>query len=179
LSGSCSSGALVTGHNRRLSSGTEEKQMPSLRSLVPEQRTLDFDFGDGATVRIVYDPREVTYTPEEIEARRDSEDVRNANAEDLARAVIEWDITGPVPVKATKTHAVGSLVPENETIPLDAEIISYLPFEVVATLVMAVTLDGQPDPTKTARKLQKRGSTRTSMRSNGRQEEPSHSPVMS
>jgi hypothetical protein len=145
--------------------------MPSLRSLVPEQRTLDFDFGDGATVRIVYDPREITYTPEEIESRRDDEDVRNANAEDLARAVISWDITGPVPIKATKTHAVGSLVAEDQVIPLDAEVISYLPFEVVATLVLAVTLDGQPDPTKTRNKLQRRGSSRTSMRSNGKLDE--------
>lgn len=149
--------------------------MPSLRSLVPEQRTLDLDWGNGQTVRIVYDPREVTYTPEEIESRRDSEDVRNANAEDLARAVLEWDITGPVPVKATKTHALGSLVPDGETIPLDAEIISYLPFEVVAALVMAVTMDGQPDPTRMQKRLQKRGSRQTSTNSNGKQEEPVHS----
>jgi hypothetical protein len=158
-----------------LCSGTEEKQMPSLRNLLPEQRTIAFDFGDGHSVRIVYDPRELIYEPEEIEARRDDDDVRNITAEDLARAVIEWDVTGPLPLKPKGGYDVGGLVPEGQVIPLDARILAFMPWEVNNAILGAITMDGQIDPKRTQKRLQRLGSSRTSTSSNGRQEEPSHS----
>src|SRR5262245_14415410 len=136
--------------------------MPSLRNLVPVQRTLNIDFGDGETVNIVYDPRQITYTPEEIEARREDDAVRNANAEDLAKAVISWDVTGPVPTVDRPGRPAGSLVPEGQVIPLDAGVLGHIEFEVLSTLIMAITMDGQPDPKRMEKRLQRLGSTKNS-----------------
>lgn len=149
--------------------------MPSIRQLVDDERTIDLDLGKGMTVHLTYNPQEITYTPEEIEARRDSDDASNANAEEIARSVIAWDVTGPVPVRDKPGHPAGSLVADGQPIPLDAEIIGYLPFEFVYNVALALNLDGQVDPTKMQKKLQRRGSTRTSMKTNGRQDEPSPS----
>lgn len=149
--------------------------MPSLRDLVPEQRTITYQFETGGTARIVYDPRQLVYEPEQIEARRDSDDARNMTAEDLAKAIIEWDITGPLPLVPDANHQVGDLVPEGQVIPLDARLIAFIPFETNNALLAAITVDGQLDPTKTRKRLQRLGSSRTSMPSNGRQVEPIHS----
>jgi hypothetical protein len=144
--------------------------MPSLNDLVPTQRTLNHTFDGGGTIRITYNPQKVTFNPEEVEARRDSDEARNTNAEDIASAGIDWDFTGPFP-------ADGSLVADGEMFPFDAKLLAQLPFSFLAEVTMALVMDGQPDPTKTQKRSQRLGSSRTSTKQNGMRDEETTSSL--
>lgn len=154
--------------------------MTSAAKIMKEFKTVDLDIGWGITLHLTYRPRQIADTAEEDERRRlAAEDAdENFQAIELCRILTEWDLTGPVPVEDIPGHKLGSAVAsETDPVPLDPAIVRFLPQPLIAAILAAVTVDAQPDPTKMLRASQRRGSTPTSMKSNGTRDEPTLSPI--
>jgi hypothetical protein len=151
--------------------------MTKFTKLMPETKTSDIDCGWGMTAQMTYKPRQITYT--EDEAKRvsgqnedtDSTEIRLQLAEELCRVLTAWDMTGPVPIEDLPGHAVGSVIGEDEPVPFEPSILSYLPQPLLAGIVLGLTLDAQPDPKRMQHASRGRGSTPMSTTKNGTQDE--------
>lgn len=152
--------------------------MVSAAKLVAETKktTLLLNLGE---LEVTYKPRLIVALQEKDEAEpEDEEEARNQQAEQICRVIIDWRLSGPVPIEDLGIHKKGSIfASDTEIIPLDPAIVRYLPFSLLSEIITAVSLDASPDPTSMLRRLRRRGSTGTSMSSNGRPDEPTLSQI--
>lgn len=155
--------------------------MPVLANLRPEIKKTTIDFGYGP-ILLTYKPRQIVDTADDEERRQEEATAAGKNylASEICRIVVEWDLTGPVPIEDIPGHAKGSAFNGGETdvIPLDPDIIRFIDTPFLSHLVSAIFEDAQPeDPTKRRRELRQRGATPTSLSRNGHTDTSSPSPI--
>jgi hypothetical protein len=151
--------------------------MVSAAKLVPltKTTTLQLDLGD---LRVTYRPRQIVEIQEQDRPEpEDDAEAQNQQVEQICRVVTAWDLAGPLPTEDVGIHAMGSVWPsDTEPVPLEPRFVRFLDFGLRSQIITAITLDAAPDPTKMAKRLQRRGSNGTSTSSNGRRDEPSLYP---
>lgn len=147
--------------------------MTKFTRLMPETKTSDIDCGWGMTAKMTYKPRQITYTEDDAkraagqnEPTEDAE-IRLQLAEEICRVVTDWDMTGPIPIEDLPGYKEGSVLADEQPVPFEPRILSFLPQPLLAGIVLGLTLDAQPDPKRMQRASQTRGGTLTSGRQNG------------
>lgn len=138
--------------------------MTSFAKLMPNEKTSDINCGWGVEARMTYNPRQITAVIDEAEVQDDSDERRNQLAEQIAQIVTEWEMTGPVPIEDIPGHKVGSVVPEDEPVPIEKRVLSYLPAPLLTGILLGLQLDSSPDPKGMRKGSLKPGETPTSMR---------------
>lgn len=136
--------------------------MPSLKGLMPEEMTTDVDCGWGFTARMTFNPQEIADAQERGELNNVEGEDQETLANRICDLVREWDLTGPVPLTDLGKVKEGALIPANEPIPLDPEMVKVFPQPLQIGIVLGLAVAAQPDPIAMQKRSQRRGSTGTS-----------------
>lgn len=154
--------------------------MPVLAKMRPEITKTTIDFGYGP-IEVTYKPRQIVDTAEDDDRRRREADDNDENyqANELCRILVAWDLTGCVPIEDIPGHAKGSAFAgsDDDVIPLDPAVVRFIDQPFLASLLAAITVDAQPDPTQMLAQSRRRGATPTSTKPNGHTDTPSLSPT--
>ena len=145
--------------------------MPRIGSVMQLTRRLTIDLGGEEKIRLEYSPQKMTarVMDHDEDALEDDdldggEEAALAFARDFCDVITDWDATGPVPTIDRPDAAMGSIVGEDEPIPLDPEIVRYVYMPALVGIWRRVNEDATADPTKKPSGLPKRGSNRRSTR---------------
>lgn len=124
---------------------------------LPESKKLAIEFG-GDTLNVEYEPSALIANIDDLDDIDEADDEqRNVLAERLCDVLISWDAEGPLPFRETRGHAIGSVVPDGEQIPLDPEKVQFIPVPALVGILVALNQDAIPDPKGTRKRSRRRG----------------------
>lgn len=132
--------------------------MTSIADLIASRRDLSIKVGKGR-LNVAYDPNMVTMA-ESARLQRLAEDgdplVLGTR---LERMLLEWDADGPVKAEVDVEDGEDengdplyrrefqTIVEDGKRIPLKAEVLQYLPNEVLLSIITKIHEDAAPNPT--------------------------------
>lgn len=133
--------------------------MTSIADLVGSRKDLTIKMGSGRLM-VAYDPNMVTMAESAKIMRQAEEGDPLAMGTRLERVLIEWDLVGPLEADV-ETAADGedddgdpvftterkTIVAAGDKIPLKADVIQYLPNQLLLTILTKVQEDAAPNPT--------------------------------
>ena len=132
--------------------------MTSIANLIESRKDLKIKVGKGY-LNVSYDPNMVTMAESVRLQRLSEEGDQLVLGTRLERILVEWDADGPVeadvdvedgedddgePVYRTERQTI---VEDGKRIPLKAEILQYLPNQVLLAILTKVHEDAAPNPT--------------------------------
>ncbi len=133
--------------------------MTSIADLVGSRKDLTIKMGSGRLM-VAYDPNMVTMAESAKIMRQAEEGDPLAMGTRLERVLIEWDLVGPLEADVETavegdegdddpTFAVErkTIVAAGEKVPLKADVIQYLPNQLLLTILTKVQEDAAPNPT--------------------------------
>ena len=115
--------------------------MTSAKNLIFLTDTADINCGYGVTCKMTFRPSAiVTNADEGFENRDDPESL----ADYLCTAITAWEMTGPVPIETLGTIQAGSLVKDEQPVPLDPKIVKALPLPLLQGILAGITQASLP-----------------------------------
>lgn len=132
--------------------------MTSIADLIASRKDLTIKIGAGR-LQVAYDPNKVTMAESAKIMRQAEEGDPLAMGTRLERVLVDWDLTGPLVAEVDVPDGededgepvfrseVQTVVEEGKKVPLKAEIIQYLPNQILLTVLTKVQEDAAPNPT--------------------------------
>jgi hypothetical protein len=132
--------------------------MTSISDLIAERKDLTIKIGKGR-LQVAYDPNMVTMAESAKIMRQAEEGDPLAMGTRLERVLVEWDLVGPLmadvevedgededgdPTFRTERQEI---VEEGKKVPLKADVLQYLPNQLLLTVLTKVQEDAAPNPT--------------------------------
>ena len=132
--------------------------MTSIADLIASRKDLTIKMGT-ARLNVAYDPNMVTMA-ESAKIMREAEDGNPlAMGVRLERVLVDWDLEGPLVAdvdvpdgededgEPTFTTERKQIVEEGKKVPIKADVIQYLPNQLLLTILTKVQEDAAPNPT--------------------------------
>jgi hypothetical protein len=132
--------------------------MTSISDLIASRKDITIKMGSGR-LQVSYDPNMITMAESAKIMRKAEEGDPLAMGERLERVLVDWDLMGPLvadvdvedgedddgePSFRTERQTV---VEEGKKVPLKADVIQYLPNQILLTVLTKVQEDAAPNPT--------------------------------
>ncbi len=134
--------------------------MTSIADLVGSRKDLTIKMGS-ARLQVAYDPNMVTMAESAKIMRQAEEGDPLAMGTRLERVLIDWDLVGPLVAdveveiegesdedgEPAFTNERKTVVAAGDKVPLKADVIQYLPNQLLLTILTKVQEDAAPNPT--------------------------------
>ena len=120
--------------------------MPSIANLVEDRAEAVISIG-GGELHVAYRPKRVTMAEDARRQRLADDGDSFALAKAMERLLISWDLDGPI-IEESDDGLEITRVSAGESVPLDPEVMQFIPLPILVAIMQGVQLDAMPDPGK-------------------------------